>query len=178
MFVATGDVLTNPNAGSYAIVRIIDRESAIITGTLASVTNVSLNGRETAVYIQEGVPYSGYKHVSLVSNQPGAPQRNLIVFDTNAQYSKINESAQIQMASLSKMNFNTAIRKGLDSYRHNTGLISEANRIIYGDPRDAVTYPGVGAAGAEIFIREPLTRRVQVSIDVRLATGVPFCSDG
>jgi hypothetical protein len=53
-------------------------------------------------------------------------------------------------------------------------LIAEANRIIYGDPRDPTTYPGVGAAGAEIFTREPLTRRIQMSIDVRINTGVPF----
>jgi hypothetical protein len=174
LFVATGDTLTIPNAGSYVVSEVIDRDTIFVTGTMAAVTNVSLNGRETSVYMEEGVFYSGYKHVSFASQQPGAPTRNLIVFDTNAQYSKINESAQVQISSLNKMDFNTAIRKGLDSYRYNTGLIAEANRIIYGDPRDPTTYPGVGAAGAEIFSREPLTRRVQVSIDVRINTGVPF----
>lgn len=174
LFVATGDTLTTPNAGSYDIVKVIDRDTIVVTGTLAPVSNASLNGRETSVYVQEGVSYYGYKHVIFASQQPGAPSRNLIIFDTNAQYSKINESAQVQISSLNKMDFSTAIRKGLDSYRFNTGLIAEANRIIYGDPRDPTTYPGVGAAGADIFTREPLTRRIQISVDIRLATGVPF----
>lgn len=174
LFVATGDTLTTPNAGQYTIAQVIDQNNIVVTGTMAPVANASLNGRETSVYVQEGVFYSGYKHVAFASQQPGAPSRNLIVFDTNAQYSKVNEAAGVEINSLNKVDFNTTIRKGLDSYRYNTGLIAEANRIIYGDPRDPTTYPGVGAAGAEIFTREPLTRRVQVSIDVRINTGVPF----
>lgn len=173
-FVITGTVLGASNAGSYPIFKVLNRDSVIITGNLANVTNISLNGNETAVFIQEGVPYSGYKHVFLSSANPGAPLRNLLIFDTNAQYQKIDESASVSMTSLGKLNFTTIIRNGLDSYRFNTGLIAEANRIIYGDPRDPVTYPGVGAAGADIFVREPLTRRIQISIDVRILTGVPF----
>ncbi len=174
LFVATGDTLTLQNAGNYTIAEVIDEETVVVTGTMASVTNVSMNGRESSVYVQEGTPYSGYKHVLFSTQQTGAPSRSTIVFDTNAQYSKINESAGVQINSLNKMDFSTTIRKGLDSYRYNTGLIAEANRIIYGDPRDPTTYPGVGAAGAEIFVQEPLTRRIQVSIDVRINTGVPF----
>lgn len=173
-FVTTGETLLTSNAGAYTITDVIDRETAIVSGSLAPVSNASLNGRETSVYLQEGVAYTGYKHILLFSVQPGAPRRSYIVFDTNKQYEKINQSAGVQLTSLSKLNFATVIRKGLDSYRYNTGLIAEANRIIYGDPRDEETYPGVGAAGAEIFVREPLTRRIQVGIDIRIATGVPF----
>jgi len=145
-----------------------------VTGTMVAVTNVTLNGRETSLYSLEGVPYSSYKHVLLTSAQPGTTDRTLVVFDSNAQFSKINGSAGVNMTSLTKLNIPTTVKKGLDSYRFNTGLIAEANRIVYGDPRDAVTYPGVGAAGANIFIREPLTRRIQVSIVIRVNTGVPF----
>jgi hypothetical protein len=172
--VVAGDVLTLPNAGTYNIVKVVDRDTVVVDETMAAIDNASLNGRETSVFAQEGEVYSGYKKVVFASAQPGAPTRNYVVFDTNAQYQKINQAAGVQLTSLSKANFTTVIRKGLDSYRHNTGLIAEANRIIYGDPRDPSTYPGVGAAGAEIFVREPLTRRIQVSIDIRINTGVPF----
>ena len=37
-----------------------------------------------------------------------------------------------------------------------------------------VTYEGVAAAGAEIFIKAPKPKRIEVSIDVRIKTGVPF----
>ena len=136
--------------------------------------SINLTGFETALYLQEGTPYSGYKHVFLVSSEPSAPTRNIIVFDSVAQYEKIDGAAGVQMTSLNKLDFKTALQMGLDSYRYNTGLIAEANRIVYGDPRDPITYPGVGAAGADIFIREPLTLRVTMAIDIRLLTGAPF----
>jgi hypothetical protein len=173
-FVVTGDTLTTANAGNYTVVEVIDRDNIIVTGSMVAQDNVSLNGRETSVYPQEGTAYTGYKHAYLVSQQPGAPTRNYIVFDTNAQYEKINEAAETQIVSLNKMDFSTVVRKGLDSYRYNTGLIAEANRIIYGDSRDPETYSGIGAAGAEIFVREPLVKRIQVAIDIRIATGIPF----
>jgi hypothetical protein len=173
-FVITGSTLMTINQGSYGILQVIDQNNAIVTGTLTNVTNVSLNGAVGSVYVQEGVPYTGYKHVYLVAPQPGSTTNNYITFDTNAQYEKVNQAAAVEMTSLNKMNYNTTLETGLDSYYYNTGLIREANRIIYGDPRDPITYPGVGAAGADIFVREPLVLRVQVSIDVRLNTGVPF----
>ena len=173
-FVVTGNVLGALNAGSYIVSRVLSRDAAIVLTDMASVTNVSLNGNETAVFVQEGVLYSGYKQVWLSSGEPGAPLRNQLVLTTNAQYQKVNESASVGMTSIGKLNFNTLIKNGLDSYRFNTGLIAEANRIIYGDPRDPVTYPGVGAAGADIFVREPLTLRILISVDVRLLTGAPF----
>jgi hypothetical protein len=174
LFVVNGSTLGPFNAGSYPVVQVLNKNVAIVKGSLASVTNVSLNNNVTGVNVTEGVPYSGFKHVFLVSAQPGAPTQNIIVFDTNAQSAKINSSASVEMTSLGKVNFNTALLNGLDSYRYNTGLIAEANRIIYGDPRDPVTYPGVGAAGADIFVQEPLTLRVTVSVDIRLQTGAPF----
>lgn len=174
LFTITSDVLGATNQGSWVIDQVIDQNTAIVNATLAPALNVSLNGSESAVFVSEGTPYTGYKHVLLVALQPGAPTRNNIVFDTNAQSEKIDGSAGVQMVSLGKEEFNTVIRTGLDSYRFNTGLIAEANRIIYGDPRDPVTYPGVGAAGAEIFVQEPLTRRIQISLVVRVNTGVPF----
>jgi hypothetical protein len=173
-FVTLGDTLLAQNNGSYPIYKVVDQNTIIIDQTLISTPTTGLTGRESSVYVQEGTPYYGYKRSVLVSSQPSAPSRSLVVFDTNAQYSKIDEAAGVQINSLNKMDFNTVIRKGLDSYSHNTGLIAEANRIIYGDPRDPTTYPGVGAAGTDIFVREPLTRRIQVSINVRLNTGVPF----
>lgn len=173
-FVITGNFLGSQSRGSFIISEILNRDTIIVNGTLSDSENISLNNREAALYVEEGIKYSGYKKVNFITQQPGALSRALVVFDTNSQYSKINESASVQLESLNKLDFSTSLRRGLDSYRYNTGLIAEANRIIYGDPRDPATYPGVGAAGAEIFVREPLSRRIQVSIVIRVNTGVPF----
>lgn len=173
-FVVSGNVLGNSNAGNYLVSQVIDSSNIVVTGVLAPVTNVSLNGNESAVFVQEGVAYTGYKQVYYAAATPGTLSRITLFLNTNNQYQKINGSAAVTMTSLNKFNFLTTIRTGLDSYTYNTGLIAEANRIIYGDPTDPSTYPGVGAAGAEIFVREPLSRRIQVSINVRINTGIPF----
>lgn len=173
-FILNNNAFLSNNIGSHLITRVVDRDTVIVEPLLKSIPNVSLNGILGSAYVEEGTAYSGYKHVLFVASQPAAPTRRLITFDSNAQSDKINQSALVQMTSLNKMNSITKVKNGLDSYRYNTGLIAEANRIIYGDPRDSVTYPGVGAAGAEIFVREPLTRRIQVALEIRLNTGVPF----
>jgi hypothetical protein len=172
--VITNNAFNVNNIGSWSVVKVLSRDSAIVKGNLTSVSNVSLNGIVSSLYVEEGVPYSGYKQILYAIPQPGAPTYTTMAFNTNAQYDKINQSSLVQMASLNKMNYPTVIKFGLDSYRYNTGLIQVANEIIYGNPRDNITYPGVGAAGAEIFIRGPLIRRIQVSLAIRLATGVPF----
>ncbi|CAM6004853.1 unnamed protein product [Sphagnum balticum] len=174
LFGVAGNFIGASNAGTYTVYQVLNRNSIVVTGALSDVTNVSLNGNQTAIFVKEGVPYYGYKQVYLVTAEPGTTTENELVFNTSFQYPKINEAAGVEMTSLGKLNFPTVLRNGLDSYRYNTGLIAEANRIIYGDPRDPVTYPGVGAAGADIFIQEPLAYRIQVALDIRLQTGAPF----
>jgi uncharacterized phage protein gp47/JayE len=172
--VVSGDVLGTFNSGEYIVEEVLDDSTIVVSGSMGSVFSASLNNREDAFYILEEFPYSGYKKILYVVNDPNANNRNFVVFDTNKQYQKFDESAGVSIVSLNKLNFNTIIKQGLDSYKYNVGLIAEANRVIYGDPRDPTTYPGVGAAGAEIYVREPLAKRVQISIDIRLKTGVPF----
>lgn len=174
LLVITSNLLGSANQGSYTILKVLNQNTIVVNGSLSSVFNASLAGNISAVAVNEGVPYYGYKHVLYVASEPGAPSNFDLVFDTYAQYEKIDQSAGVEMTSLGKEEFNTALENGLDSYRFNTGLVQEANRIIYGDPRDPQTYPGVGAAGADIFVQGPLTLRIQVSIDVRLKTGVAF----
>lgn len=173
-FVVSGTTLGTSNNGSYIVVRVIDRDNIIVAKTMQSVTNISLNGKENTVYILEERPYIGYKQAILVATQPGSPTRSLITFNSTAQYEKIDDSSGVQLNSTNKMSFPTTLRLGLDSYRYDIGLIAEANRIIYGDPRDNITYPGVAASGAEIFIKGPLVKRISIGIVIRTLTGVPF----
>ena len=175
-FVVTGTILGSLNTGSYSVVKVLNQNTIIVANTMQSVTNISLNGNENSVYILEDKPYVGYKKSVLVAPQPGTINRNLITFDTIAQYEKINESSGVELNSLNKMAYPTTLRVGLDSYRYDTGLIAEANKILYGDARDPSTYPGVAAAGAEIFIRGPLVKRITLGIVIRILTGVPFAA--
>lgn len=170
----TNNAFNANNLGSWDIIEVINRDTAVVKGSLTTVSNISLNGLISSFYVEEGVPYYGYKQVQYIIPEQGSTVNSTVVFNTNAQSDQINQSAGVQLSSLNKMNFNTLIKNGFDAYAYNTGLIQVCNQIVYGDPTDNTTYPGVAAAGAEIFIRGPLIRRIQVSLAVRLNTGVPF----
>jgi hypothetical protein len=141
---------------------------------LTSQSLVQFNNLFSQVYVEEGTPYTGYKKIIGKSIDPDNTQRNIFIFDTKENYTKINEESNTSLSAMSKLGFSESTITGYDSYKHHVGLIAEANKIVYGDPRDSVTYPGVAAAGAEIFIRPPLVRRITVSINVRVQTGIPF----
>ena len=172
--VVNGTVLGAGNAGTYQVLQVLSPDTAIVSGIISQQYNTNLDGNSVSLSVQEGTKYTGYKQVAYVSAQPGTSNFNNIVFNTSAQFDKIDLSAGVAMVSLGKLNFPVTIRTGIDSYNYDTGLIGEANRVVYGDPRDAVTYPGVEAAGTDIFIREPLLRRIQIALAIRTNIGVSF----
>lgn len=174
-FIVSGNVFDGDNIGSYSVVEVLNKNSIVVDGVLVDKTNVQLEEKFTQVYIEELTPYTAYKKIYNKTVDPSNSERSCIVFDTDQQFLKINRDAgELTFSAVGKLGFATAIRKGFDSYRYETGLIAESNRIVYGDPRDNVTYPGVSAAGAEIFIEPPLIRRIEVGVGVRVNTGIPF----
>jgi hypothetical protein len=172
--VINGSVLGTGNAGTYEILEVLSPTTAIIAGVVSTQYNTNLSTNSVSLSVQEGKVYTGYKQVAYISPQPGTTNFNNIVLNTSAQYDKINLSANVGLTSLGKLNFPTTFRSGIDSYNFDIGLIGEANRVIYGDPRDSITYPGVNAAGTDIFIREPLLKNIQISLAIRTNIGVSF----
>ncbi len=172
--VVDGTVLGAGNAGTYKVLQVTSPTVIVVSGTITSQVDTNLGGNYTSLAIQEGTKYTGYKQVSSVAFDPGSSDYNDIVFNTVAQYDKINLSAGVGLTSLGKLNFPVVIVNGIDAYNYDTGLIGQANRVVYGDPRDAVTYPGVNAAGTNIYIREPLLKSVSVSLAIRTNIGVSF----
>lgn len=172
--IVNGSVLGNGNAGTYQILSVTSPTVVVVTGVITSQTATNLGANYISFAVQEGVAYTGYKQVSYVAPQPGTTNFNNIVFNTSAQYEKIDLSANVGMTSMGKLDFPTTVKNGIDSYSYDTGLIGQANRVIYGDPRDQITYPGVNAAGTNIFIREPLLKSISISMSIRTNIGVSF----
>jgi hypothetical protein len=174
LFVIAGTVLGESNQGSYSIQKVLDKSRVLISNLLTVKTEVSLTGTSVQIYVQEGTAYTGYKKIQYTSVDPSNSDNFLIVTDSIGQFEKINAIGVVTVEGVGKASFPTLIKRGLDSYRYHTGLIAQANKIVYGDPRDSVTFPGVAAAGAEIYIKPPLFKRIKVSINVRVRTGIPF----
>lgn len=177
LFVISGNVLDGitSNKGTYIVSSVLDKNSIVVDSILVAQTSLPLASKHTQVYVEEGIAYTGYKKIYSMLVDPANSNRYILLFESSNQRSKINEDdGGIVFSAIGKLDFSESVIKGLDSYRYHTGLIAEANKIVYGDPRDSVTYPGVAAAGAEIFIKPPLVRRIEVSINIRVRTGIPF----
>jgi hypothetical protein len=162
------------NSGTYTVTRLWDQNKIILSDLLDAVEFTSLTTDFNSVYIEEYKKYTGYKTIRQIAAEPSNSAQVSLIFDTIDQASKINDSGAITLSTLNKFNYSTVNKQGLDSYRYDTGLLGETNRVIYGDPRDSITYPGVAAAGAEIFTDCPLIRRIILGINVRINTGIPF----
>ena len=174
VFVISDAFLGENNVGRYTVNEILSDKEIVVTGGMESVDKTLLDFNFNKLYVEESTPYVGYKQIELIATNPSNLNAKNVVFTTFNQFDKIGEIAGVSMSAMGKLELPTEIVRGVDSYKFHTGLIAEANRIVYGEPRDNTTYPGVAAAGAEIFIKAPLVRRIEVSIDVRVKTGVPF----
>lgn len=174
IFTISDNFLGENNVGSYIVSEVLSDTEIIVTGNLEDVNKTLLDSNFNKIYVEEQSAYVGYKQIELIATNPSNLNAKSVIFTSSNQFEKIGEIGGVSMSAMGKLEFPTEIVRGVDSYKFHTGLIGEANRIVYGEPRDNTTYPGVAAAGAEIFIKAPLVRRVEVSIDVRVKTGVPF----
>ena len=126
---------------------------------------------------------------------------NLFVQFNNPRLSSLSLSAEIsiadngtrlQVASLAEgsngyvevaggkgndlLEFNTDSIRGLQGYNYYTGLLSLVHRTIYGDDRDLVTFPGVGAAGVQFQVLAPTVTEIILEIDATLNEGVSIAA--
>lgn len=95
-----------------------------------------------------------------------------IRWDDDIHASAIGAAAGSIITVLDKLAFSTNFAAGIDGYSFNTGLIGEANKVVYGDPANTATYPGVAAAGAQIDISGPLVKRITIALLLRVRSGI------
>lgn len=174
-FIISGNVLEENNQGSYVIGEVFSKNRIAVNSILSTISPPQqFNNLFTQVRVEESIEYVGYKKVAVKAIDPANSQRTILIFDSANQSAKISDVGGIVISALNKLNFEESTFEGYDGYKYYVGLLREVNRIVYGDPKDSVTYPGVAAAGAEIFIKRALIRRITVSINVRVNTGIPF----
>lgn len=161
-------------AGSYSVLSVPNKYTVVVDGAITNMGPILLGANSDNAFLEEKTPYSGYKKVRMVTFEPTNPNLGIIVWTNKKQIDKINSLSGAVISAASRLGFPNTNKQGIDAYRYDTGLLAEANRIVYGDPRDRSTYPGVAAAGVDIFINPPLVKRISVGIVVRLNTGIPL----
>jgi hypothetical protein len=124
------------------------------------------------VQVQDSAPARLIKSIATISQNTTNSAKYDVKFDTSAAIQLISSSLGTVMTALDKLNFSTTNATGVDGYSYSTGLIGEAARTLYGDEQNPATYPGVVAAGSLVTISGPLVLRIQVSLSIRVRTGV------
>lgn len=120
----------------------------------------------------QGKPTRLVKLVATVVPHPGDGTFADVVFDTEPGFLDVGAGPGSVLTALDKLEFPAGVFTGVDGYRHSTGLVGEANRVIYGDPADGATYDGYAASGASILVSGPLVKRVQVALSLRVQSGL------
>ncbi len=144
----------------------ISGRAPVPQGTLAALTSSDT----PLIFIREGTPSTFIMKVDGVTLNQDDGDFLDIRWDKTG--SLISAAAGSVITVLDKLDFPTTFAQGVDGYRYDTGLLREANKVVYGDPTDSSTYPGVAAADSHINIQGPLVKRIQVSLSIRVKSGL------
>lgn len=125
-----------------------------------------------SVQVRQGVPFVGVKHLVTIAPNTDDGAFMDLQFDDVYGGGNISAAGGSVITALDKLSFPADLFLGRDGYKHDVGLIGAANRVVYGDPSDEATYPGVAAAGATVNISGPTVKRIQVSLALRVQSGL------
>jgi hypothetical protein len=160
------------NQGSFTV---LDQGSTstkiIVSGKLAVLSNTAIGTNAPYVRLVEGSPARLIKQINGVCRSQESAAYSKIVFNSSALATRMSSVAGSSVQALDKLAFPTAVVNGADAYSYAAGLIGEVTRVLYGDSANPSVYPGVVAAGANVNVAGPLTKRIQVSLAIRIRTG-------
>jgi hypothetical protein len=160
-------VSVTPNSGSFVVNTTFSAVSAV---TIGAANFNSLRLREPPTRLIKRVRTIGLDPTTPFSvSQPGT---SWILFDNGTLLNRISQTLGATVTGLGRLQFDTTPLLGTNGYNVTTGLIGEVAKVLYGDLNAPTVYPGVVAAGASVNISGPNIKRIQVSLQVRLRTGV------
>jgi hypothetical protein len=180
-FVVSGDALGSSNNGSFTVVSSTSPSipfptpnTIYVVGIMTAFGPASLGTGASEVKVNEDVPLTLYKRIANVAVDPNDPADFNVVVETTELGAKINTDAGSFISLVSRLDFNTMVNVGEDSYKFYGGLIHATGVVIRGSQSDPITYPGVAATGSYIEIDAALPKRIRLSIVIRNITGTPF----
>lgn len=167
------------NNGTYTISGFELDGSNLMTGAfyLSSVLQTgTYSSSPSNISLKQSAPTKTYALIDAI--QKNSDDTSTILLSSNSvigyDYTNspsIGASSQITTGAtitlLDKLQFDTSLVSGIDGYAYNTGLLSEVNKVIFGDEKNSLFYPGVAAAGTDLSIRGPIIKRVSVSLAIR-----------
>jgi uncharacterized phage protein gp47/JayE len=168
-FVVGASTLGADNQGIWTVSSINPRDTSkfFVSDTPTAAGPTALGSAYTLFQCLPAEESRLIKQIRIIAPDESSEDYQTVIFTTQGGSELIGSAGGTVMNALDKLAFTTDTAKGIDGYKYHTGLIAEANRVIYGDDGDPATYPGIAAAQAAINIEGPTVKRVQVSIAIR-----------
>jgi hypothetical protein len=120
----------------------------------------------------QGTPSKLVKQVIAISPNPSTGTLVDVRFDTAVGTLTTGNNLGTVMVASNKFGFPTTLSTGLDAYDFAVGLISQANKVGYGDPTQPTIYPGIIAADADVNIAGPIIKRITTALVIRVQNGL------
>ena len=175
-FILSSTAYGTNNAGSYTVVSSYSTTNPLefivtplppstFTGP-ATLTDANLWN------VIESTPTVLFKHLDNISPNATNGAITDLRMDSDVLYQRLTPVSGTVLTVLDKLSFPTGLSLGSDAYADAVGLIGAANAVAYGVESDPTTYPGIVAAGAQVNIQGPLVQSIEVSVQIRVISGV------
>jgi hypothetical protein len=160
------------SVGNVAGEQFVDSSFTVDTAEKSSAVLPSTTFGAGGSFVQVvGLPSRFIKKILTIYPHSDDPSYVDVQFDSSAGYREISSAAGSILSAMDKLDFESGIFIGVDGYSYGTGLLQEANRVVYGDPSDEATYPGYASSGASILVQGPTVKRIQITLSLRVQSG-------
>lgn len=166
------------NKGTFDILEVLSTTSITYENENVSVQPsiaLGLSGTSSINILDAG--YSTYRKIVMLAPKPSDPtNRSLAILTPGYDMSLISEGQGARVRLPNRLSFPIDPVPGVAGYNFWTGLKRRVQRVVDGYEPDSATFPGVGAAGVSIEVREPQIQRIKLGLKVKTAKGVSLQS--
>ena len=170
--------ISSNNKGTFKITQVVDNSTFIVVNPTSEVQDWIKLGASVSTdvsFYDQG--FSTYRTVRLVSPKADDPtNRSQVVLTPGIDMSMFSEGQNAVITMPNRLGFGIYPVPGVSGYSYWTGLKRKVQRVVDAWAPDTATFPGVGAAGVFIEVREPRIQRIKVGMKVKTAKGVALQS--
>lgn len=163
------------NRGSFVVTALGALQTQVVVNYAGFVPATDTLGANYPTIVDTEPAFRLIEKVALVAPNPVNSSQNYLTFvaQNSAQYfGKLTTTLGATVTALDKFGFPTEPVTGADGYAISTGLIYQVTRALYGDPNAPTIYPGMVAAGATVYVSGPNIKRIRVSFQIRIRSGL------
>jgi hypothetical protein len=166
------------NKGTFIITDVPTTASVRFLNTAVateSPTTLGAAGTSSISVLDQG--FSCFRKVVMFAPKPEDPaNRSLCIVSPGYNLSLLSEGQGARASLPNRLGYSVDPVPGINGYNIWTGLKRKVQRVVDGYEPDPSSFPGVGAAGVTIEVREPQIARITLGVKVVTSKGVSLQS--